>query len=167
MELADISITGRSWNLNFPRSDLHITQTQSINGRRHSASSNVRGRLQSLVFEKRESGRGTACRKTVVSDLPESNSRYLGQERRLYDPYTLAVTLQPARNISGEMKCAFASSSLHDATIRATLHGSTIPYTSYIPHCSDGRKATARYTGTRITHKQQRRSSKCGYIEVI
>ena len=167
MGLDDISITGRSWNLNFLRSEIHKTQTQSINGRRHSASSNVWGCLQSLDFEKRESGRNIACRKAVFSDLPESNSRHLGQEPRHYDLYTLAVTVQPARNISGELKCALASFNLHDDTIRGTLYGSTIPYTSDVPHSSDGRKAIERYTGTWIRHKQQTRFLNCVYFEVI
>jgi hypothetical protein len=54
--------------------------------------------------------RGIAFRKAVFSDLPESNSRHLGQDPRHYDPYTLAAILHPARNIAGELKCALASS---------------------------------------------------------
>ena len=83
----------------------------------------------------------------AFSDLPERNSRHLGQERGQYDPYTLTVTVQPTRNISGELKCALALSNLHDATIRATLKGSTTPYKSDIPHRSDGREANREIHG--------------------
>jgi hypothetical protein len=128
MELVQISIKGLSWNFNFLRSELHITQRHRINGRRHSASSDMWGCILSLEFEKRESGRGTACRKAVFSGVPENNSRYLGQERRHYDPIHISSHFTTSTQYFGrtEMRISFAQSPRRYNTSNAVRLNSTV-----------------------------------------